>query len=475
MNNIKPSDFYNYFRECYKLDYKEFIVENLLSTKYKFKWFAPKKEELLNEHMPIIPYNNPKVKELETEIELYKLEKKLLYGCFFILGESENHLIKDKRVCSPLILFPATVVSKDNFQYLKIEKESLIVNRGVLSKLELSNEKLNKDAFIDELSNGLSATDDNAVWLRNLLNKYFCNVDSEELSTYPNLWSGPQIRAYFTKNKNKQERLKIIPAAGTVFVDKALSSLRVLEDLESMASKNDFNDSIKELLNKSGDKSQPEFSLLKNRLNTEQYHALQNANKYTNSIIVGPPGTGKSYTISSIVADTVLQGKSVLVVSKTKPAVEVIRNMLETDFNLKNFIIHTTGTHYKTSLKAKLRKYLSGIQSRNRDYPNKIKIDALYNKLEETEKKLQNFISKELALDHLEFKDDLSFSEMFQKFFMKVGYKLADEIWNLFFLIDSYTKQLESKIKTYVKYSVENNIKENSKKYRNDLPYITTV
>ena len=39
-----PVDFYNYFKECYKLDYKEFTVDNLLSAKYNYKWFATGKE-----------------------------------------------------------------------------------------------------------------------------------------------------------------------------------------------------------------------------------------------------------------------------------------------------------------------------------------------------------------------------------------------------------------------------------------------
>jgi hypothetical protein len=102
---LNPSDFYSYFKECYKLDYREFAVDNVLSRKYPYKWFVPDKEELLGESLPYIPYPNGNSDDLEKEIELYKLEKKLFYACFFVLGKNLNPLIKDKRICAPLVLF----------------------------------------------------------------------------------------------------------------------------------------------------------------------------------------------------------------------------------------------------------------------------------------------------------------------------------------------------------------------------------
>ena len=117
---FSAKNFYTYFKECYKLDYKEFVVDNILSTKYPFKWFVSKDEELINRSLPIIPYDNKKAIELEKEIELYKLEKKLFYGSFFVLGKNSNPLIKDKRICAPLLLFPAQIITLDEEKFLEI-------------------------------------------------------------------------------------------------------------------------------------------------------------------------------------------------------------------------------------------------------------------------------------------------------------------------------------------------------------------
>ncbi|MCU4164323.1 hypothetical protein [Carboxylicivirga caseinilyticus] len=54
-------DFYSYFKECYKLDYKEFTIDNILAQKYSFKWFVSQNEELIGDDLPIIPYINNKI------------------------------------------------------------------------------------------------------------------------------------------------------------------------------------------------------------------------------------------------------------------------------------------------------------------------------------------------------------------------------------------------------------------------------
>lgn len=469
MQMIIAKDFYNYFRDCYKLDYKEFIVENLLSAKYKYNWFVSEKEELLNGLMPYIPYNNLKIDDLEKELELYKLEKKLFYGCFFVLGKTDNPLVKDKRICSPLLLFPATIITDDGLKYLKIESDSLLINRAILSKLELKTESLSKDMFISELSDRICDYSENAMWLNRLLDKYFGNQNSEELLLFPKLWDIKELKSFYSNGKHELGEFTVVPAAGTILIDKSVSSLRVLEDMESMSSQNQFNTSLEELLGKTPEKESFDSSYFRSRLNPEQYHALQNANIYTNSVIIGPPGTGKSYTISTIIADAVVKGKSVLVASKTKQAVEVIRNMLQQDFRLRDFIIHTSGTHYKISLKAKLKRYLSGILSKNTRALNNLRISNLSKQLSSAESLFQNIVEKELKLSELEFKEHLSFSEIWKRLFLKLGRGNGEEIWDVFRLLNEISRNLEKELKVYAKQRIDENIRLNSTTYRQDL------
>jgi superfamily I DNA and/or RNA helicase len=462
------NNFYSYFKECYKIDYKEFVIDNILSRKYPYKWFAVEKEELINNALPFIHYNNKRIDDLEKDIELYKLEKKLYYASFFVLGKNDNHFVKDKRFCAPLFLFPANIKTLNESKVLEIEKDSFIVNRNVLSKLEPKNELLKKDEFLREL-NDIIIENDDILGLKRILDNYFTNLDTSELDLFPGIWSINDVRKYYSDFDYDEGLFKIVPASGTVFVEKSESSLRVISDLDEMAEKDTFNSSLFELLNSRISKNDSQTSIYKSRLNKDQYKALQNSYVFKNSVIVGPPGTGKTYTITSIISDAVINDQSVLVVSKTKQAVEVLRKMLEDDFNLKDYLIHTTGSHHKISLKAKIRKYLSGI-SANKDIKlNEGEIYKLFSSLELLEKKFEIFVDKELKISKLEFSSKLKLFDKWKKFYLKNISFDGKKLWEIFEDIENHIIRLDKLISSYSKRKIESNIKYNSNAFRKDI------
>ncbi len=57
-------------------------------------------------------------------------------------------------------------------------------------------------------------------------------------------------------------------------------------------------------------------------MNESQLKAVENAFSSQISIIEGPPGTGKTQTILNIIANILINKKSVAIVSNNNPAVE---------------------------------------------------------------------------------------------------------------------------------------------------------
>lgn len=467
--NYTAEEFYSYYKECYKLDYKEFKVDNILAQKYHFKWFASGNEELIHEELPIIPYPNKKAEDLAKEVELYKLEKKLFYGCFFILGKSDNAFVKDKRVCAPLILFPATIQNIDDEHYLDIDRNSFVLNRAVIAKLDPKSDAASKDQFFEELSERINEDRSNLIGLKSLFEKYFPSLDSDEILLFPEVWSAQKIRKHLSETTYQEGEFKIVPAAGTLLIEKSESSLKVISDLSQMALKSSFNNGLKALLSDGHTRHSSATSFLKSRLNTDQYKALQNAHQFDNSVIIGPPGTGKSYTITAIIADAVLKNQSVLVVSKTKQAVEVIRSMLENEYKLKDYLVHTTGARYKQSLSAKLSRYLSGMFEREVLGSNKARVSELFKKLSDLENKFEALIEKELSLSDLGFSHTLNLIEKWRKFYLSTTLYDSNKIWVLFEAIENTTQQLEKEINSYLKKKVQSNIHKNVKTFRKDL------
>ena len=91
--------------------------------------------------------------------------------------------------------------------------------------------------------------------------------------------------------------------------------------------------------------------------NRSQYKAVRNALENRISVIQGPPGTGKTQTILNILANLLLDGKTMEIVSNNNSAVENVKEKLEAsglDFlcaqlgrasNKKEFMEAQTGTH----------------------------------------------------------------------------------------------------------------------------------
>ena len=81
-------------------------------------------------------------------------------------------------------------------------------------------------------------------------------------------------------------------------------------------------------------------------------------------VIEGPPGTGKSQTITNVIADALHEGKTVLFVSEKMAALEVVKTRLESNAELGDHVLelHSNKTA-KTNFVRELSRALDGQQS----------------------------------------------------------------------------------------------------------------
>ena len=95
--------------------------------------------------------------------------------------------------------------------------------------------------------------------------------------------------------------------------------------------------------------------------NGSQFDAVKAALENRLSIIQGPPGTGKTQTILNIIANLVIDGKTVLVVSNNNSAIENVREKLSADDCDLGFCIASLG---------KVENILDFVSGQTADYPN---------------------------------------------------------------------------------------------------------
>ena len=153
-------------------------------------------------------------------------------------------------------------------------------------------------------------------------------------------------------------------------------------------------------------------------LNPEQLKILKSLNnkncKYV--VVEGPPGTGKSHTISAIAFEYVLNGKSILILSDTKEALDVVENKINDTLNkvrgknpLQNPILRL-GKMGNTYNKILAKQSIDNIRTFHRAQRNGI------NEINKDIKDISDVINDRVKIetDHYKYIDKNKFEEFFE-------------------------------------------------------------
>lgn len=254
--------------------------------------------------------------------------------------KKDNFAIK-----APLLYFPVKLFrSKREFTIKKDKDKDIIYNRDLLlatSKMEKndvdSNTPFIQDFTIHELentvipyykSNGFNIT-------KKDIGYDFQQYKSVQKDQFVKRVKGVfDIREYITLGRYK------------------LYSSMIQKDMSKILDSNKYNNLLEGLIDESGLESEEKESVFNlenapvrerrlsyiNEINYAQEKVIDLVHKEQKLVIWGPPGTGKSQTITSLIASSVLRGENVLVVSEKKVALDVIYSRLKAASKYAMFI-----------------------------------------------------------------------------------------------------------------------------------------
>ncbi len=268
---------------------------------------------------------------------------------------------------APLCLFPVTLDRSTSNITVQPDPTRDILYNGTMI---LAHDKFNSlttplpDCVLEE------ANPD--TFLQNLLNFYEQNdirieYDSDELKKFTE-YPGESFPHYARGTLKLVHNVVIgkFPAYSNAIqrdfeelLNKGLIN-RLVSDLVSDYGEIDFysdHTSRQEELNNPGKKLEiPEDSLVYiNALNSAQEAVLHALNTKDELVVEGPPGTGKSQTITSLITQFVNQGKTVLMVSEKKTALDVVYSRLG---NLSRYAMMMDDANNKNLFYAQLEKLL---------------------------------------------------------------------------------------------------------------------
>ena len=138
-----------------------------------------------------------------------------------------------------------------------------------------------------------------------------------------------------------------------------------------------------------------------------QYSAMLDVLKGKNTVIKGPPGTGKSQTIVNTIANLILKGKKVLFVAQKQAALDIVKNKLQAN-GLGEYILEVF------SAKANKKNIMESIKSR-------LSLKSSYEASQTLDTKIRNFCDIKRNLNN--------YARFMSKKFNNTNFTIHDIIW----------------------------------------------
>ncbi len=202
--------------------------------------------------------------------------------------------------------------------------------------------------------------------------------------------------------------------------------------------------------------------------NNSQYKAVKNAMENQISVIQGPPGTGKTQTILNIIANILLQGKTVQIVSNNNSATENVYEKLSSPKYNLGFIAATLGSskNKKIFVEHQDANYPDFSLWKTNEHPN-----YLHNRIVEQSIQLKTVFDKQekLACLRQELSQLVTEQEYFNKYVeesdvdtnnIKFRKKLSSNQWMVLWQECQFISEVKKKvgfwfkIKGFLKYGV---------------------
>ena len=441
-----------YFRSCYQSDFRAVNLLDFFSTKVERRLLLDS-SELLSGKLLLFPVSTEWGEEMWKELAIYSKEKTLYCCSFFLLGETRV-MGKAQRVCAPLYLHTAELIVKDEVYYLSIDPDYPVINPGFLNAFP-ALESGTYERLIPELPTGF-IKEDQVYEIETILKQEFPDLELSMIDDYPELIGQKELKQLAKKTEGG---FQLVPAIGIGLIKKTAGSRGILNELEAIVNADSFSPPLQELFGEELENQTPNpFSPIPNvpvTLSNGQLETFKSAALHNLSMVVGPPGTGKSFTIAALAVNLLSQGKSVLVASRNMQAVNVIADKIEREFQLDGIVVRASKEDYKKQLQKRIYNLLKGIgvKSVNKD---RLKVQRkLIDKLSDEINKLhQLIISREAKeMERGLFLDAYTegFLEKIRHYFLKRSLSKESPIWQLLLNLEQKQSKRKETLQEYIK------------------------
>lgn len=461
-----------YFRTCYQADLRALHLMNFLSKKVSFPRLEADPAWVSNTwHNHTVPMDWGT--EIYRHLLLHSKEQQLYAAAFMLIGRTKI-LGRSHEICTPLYLIPATATFQEGIPMVSLDYGSMVINPAFAEVLQ-QDEGLGK-GLLQQLQQQLPTSSlgfETQHIIKNVIEGINLPIDTTGLFEFPLPLELDELKTLINKQR---EGFRLLPVLGLGIMDKQAGSLGILNELGIMASQSTFSPVLQVLFatNPVQPKStKPSPLLLPVTLSIHQESILKAGATELISLVNGPPGTGKSFTIAAIAADRLSKGESVLIAAKNAQAVEVIADKLERDFNLSGVPIRATRKDYRKHLRKRLKDWLYGaglVRIEGQEFSTqKKRVKNLRQRIQYLSDKATRHGQKEVRLGQFFHKKEATWYQKLQGWMLEKEIKRARPFWILMNEIESLLKASHHESSKYLSILFQQRLQNALKIHRRDL------
>ncbi len=450
------SNIVSYFRSCYQVDFRAIRILNFYGKNVASQ-LELKSTELLSGRLLQFPIDSKWGAEMEHTLAVHSQEK-ALYCCAFFLSGTMNVIGKPQKVFAPLYIYPVDLILEDGVYYLELQVENGVINPVFVEYIRTLPQDIDigYDDLVSALPTGFIQFEQ-IFEIGKALQKLIPDLDVSQLEQYFNLQETGDLKSIYNK-KNTDANLSLIPGIGIGLINKPSGSRGVLNELEKIATNEDYSTILKEIFNPNENRRStitPRSLITPVILSGAQKQIFESYYNQPLSLVIGPPGTGKSFTIAALVADLITHGKTVLIASKNDQAGTVIANKIEKDFSMKGVVVKTSTRSYRSQLQKRLTNIIHGIevQKIEKKALNKLElgIQDINRQIEKLESLLEKREKEELKWGAIFHNESGSILTKIRQYFIEGRAKKSEPIFQIMKELKKLYHQLLRKSKVYVK------------------------